>query len=231
MMRSTARLSRGSALAIMLTLILTLMQPPSAVAQTLYISDVLTVPLRSGPSTGHRILHRGLPSGTPLQRLGEDAAAGFTHVRTANGTEGWLETQFLVSEPIARDQLEAARNRATRLQREMTELRQRFDLVTAARAETTAANETLEGRVRELEAELAEIRIVSAGALEQNAENRQLRDLNEMLRVEVDGLVGDIRALEVNQQQRWLLSGGGLVVGGLVLGAWLKGRSRSSGWA
>jgi hypothetical protein len=40
-----------------------------------------------------------------------------------------------------------------------------------------------------------------------------------------------MRVLEANQQQRWLLSGGGLVLGGLLLGAWLKSRSRSSsGW-
>ena len=33
-------------------------------AATMYISDELTVPLRRGPTNGHRIIHAGLPSGT-----------------------------------------------------------------------------------------------------------------------------------------------------------------------
>jgi SH3 domain protein len=202
-----------------------------AAAQTFYISDVLTVPLRSGPSNAHRILHSGLASGTELQRLGEDAEAGFTRVRTPNGTEGWLPTQYLVREPIARIQLDAAVTRAERLRQDMTELRRSFDEVTAARTQSDTANVELQSRVRELESELVEIRQVSAAALDQHAENRQLKDLNQRLRAEVDGLVGEIRELEANQQQRWLLSGGGLVLGGLVLGAWLKTRSRRNGWA
>ena len=60
-------------------------QSLAAVGDVNYISDVLTVPLRSGPSTAHRILHRGLPSGTQLTILAVDEEAGFTQVRTASG--------------------------------------------------------------------------------------------------------------------------------------------------
>jgi SH3 domain protein len=206
--------------------------PASALAAaggTIYVTDVMTVPLRTGPSNAHRILHRGLPSGTALQRLGEDETAGFTHVRLDNGTEGWLPTQFLVSEPIARDRLETAVGRAVRLEADLTELRRRYQDSTAARAQTDAASGELQARVLELESELIEIRQVSAAALDQHTENRHLRELNQRLRDELDDLVGDIRELEANQQQRWLLSGGGLVFGGLVLGAWLS-RSRRSRW-
>ena len=77
----------------------------AAVAETMYISDSLTVPLRSGPSNSHRILHRGLASGTTMEVLERDEEAGFAHIRTERGTEGWLPMQYLVSEPIARDRL------------------------------------------------------------------------------------------------------------------------------
>ena len=56
---------------------------------TAYVSDELTVPLRRGPSNGHKIINI-LQSGTQLQILGEDQAAGFSNVRTPNGTEGWV---------------------------------------------------------------------------------------------------------------------------------------------
>jgi SH3 domain protein len=215
----------------LLIFVLVLFAAAPSAAQTLYVSDMLTVPLRSGPSTAHRILHRGLPSGTELTRLGEDAAAGFTRVRTATGTEGWLETQYLVNEPIARARLDAALSRASRLERDLGELRTRFQEATANHNQAEAAGAALQQRVAALEAELLEVRQVSAGALEQNVENQQLKALNQRLRAEIDDLVGEMRVLEANQQQRWLLSGGGLVLGGLLLGAWLKSRSRSSsGW-
>ncbi|MBA3614153.1 MAG: hypothetical protein H0W49_14835, partial [Nitrospirales bacterium] len=63
-------------------------QSLAAVGDVNYISDVVTVPLRSGPTTAHRILHRGLPSGTQLTILGTDEEAGFTQVRTNDGMEG-----------------------------------------------------------------------------------------------------------------------------------------------
>ncbi|TFG65971.1 MAG: TIGR04211 family SH3 domain-containing protein, partial [Nitrospirales bacterium] len=86
-------------------------QPLAAVGDVNYISDVLNVPLRSGPSTAHRIIHRGIPSGTQLTILATDEEAGFTQVRTAGGMEGWVTSQYLVREPIARDKLAAAEKR------------------------------------------------------------------------------------------------------------------------
>ena len=80
----------------------------TAQAETAWISDRLTVPLRSGPSNANRILHRGLPSGTRMEVLARDSDSGFVQIRTDRGTEGWLPEQYLVSEPIARDRLVAA---------------------------------------------------------------------------------------------------------------------------
>lgn len=62
-----------------------------ASAATVYISDELTVPLRSGPSGGHRIIHRGLPSGTQMEILDVNEEAGFTRIRTAR--HGGLDPQ------------------------------------------------------------------------------------------------------------------------------------------
>ena len=95
---------------VLLALLLVL-GPLSAFAATLYISDELTVPLRRGPSNGHKIINAALPSGLALEVLGEDTAAGFTQVRTPNGTEGWVPTQYLVNQPVAKDRLAAATKR------------------------------------------------------------------------------------------------------------------------
>ena len=92
-------------------------------AETAYISDRLTVPVRSGPSNANRILHRGLPSGTRLTILARDETSGFVQIRTDGGTEGWLPAQYLVSEPIARDRLVAANRRVDELTETIEKLR------------------------------------------------------------------------------------------------------------
>ncbi|HEY5645977.1 MAG TPA: TIGR04211 family SH3 domain-containing protein [Pseudomonadales bacterium] len=205
--------------------------PAAARAESAYISDVLTVPLRSGPSTSNRILHRGLPSGTRLEILGRDDGSNFVRVRTENGTEGWLPEQYLVNEPIARDQLAAANRRVEELRETVERQRQELAALGSSMGEADQSNADLSRQVAELQQELAEIRRVSAGAIAQAETNKELLALNERLRTEVDELVAGIAALETNVEERWLMIGGGLVLAGLILGIAIKSRPRRSAWS
>jgi SH3 domain protein len=202
-----------------------------AVAETAYISDSLTVPLRSGPSNANRILHRGLPSGTRLEVLARDDDSGFVQIRTDRGTEGWLPSQYLVDEPIARDKLIAANRRIRDLTETIDQLQGRLSELTSGKSASDASNAELGGQVQALEQELAEIKRISAGAIAQNETNKELLALNDRLRGEVDELVATINELEDNVRQRWLLIGGGLVLAGLILGVAIKARPRRSAWS
>ena len=191
-----------------------------ASAATMYISDQFTVPLRRGPSSSHKILHAGLPSGTALEVLGEDAAAGFTRVRTETGTEGWIQTQYLTNQPIARSQLAAAQRRIETLESQLRNLRG-----------TEGRANDLGKQTEKLQAELAEIRRVSATSIANYEENKQLKTGNQSLQTQVTQLTERVRQLERNAMLRWLLAGGGLVLLGLILGAWIKSRPKRSSWA
>jgi SH3 domain protein len=201
------------------------------VAATLYISDELFVPLRRGPSNAHKIIHKGLPSGTPLEVLGEDAAAGFTQVRMQNGTEGWVPTQFLSQQPAAKDRLAAANRRVETLETQLKTLRESYQEVRGAHGAVETRATELGKQTEQLQTELAEIRRVSANAVATHEENKQLKADNQSLQAQVTQLTERVRQLERNVMLRWLLAGGGLVLLGLILGIWLKSRTRRSGWA
>jgi SH3 domain protein len=203
----------------------------AASAATMYVSDQLTVPLRRGPSNTHKILHAGLPSGTPLEVLGEDAAAGFTHVRTANGTEGWIPTQYLSSEPIARDKLAAANRRVEALEQQLKTLRDTYQETRGARAQSEGRVTDLSKQTEKLQAELAEVRRISATSIANYEENKQLKASNQALQTQVTQLTARVQQLDRNVMLRWLLAGGGLVLLGLILGAWIKSRPKRSTWA
>jgi len=200
-------------------------------AATMYISDALTVPMRRGPSTSHRILHAGLPAGTALEVLGEDRNAGFTQVRTTNGTEGWVPTQYLTAEPIARDRLAAANRRVQTLEAEIKSLRENYQQTRGARTSAESRNADLEKQTKQLQAELAEIRRVSATSIAQYEENKALKAENADLKAKTTDLTARVQRLERSETLRFFLFGGGLVVIGFVIGAVIKSRPKRSTWA
>lgn len=215
---------------VLLALLLVL-GPLSAFAATMYISDELTVPLRRGPSNGHKIINAALPSGLALEVLGEDTAAGYTQVRTPNGTEGWVQTQYLSNQPVAKDRLAAANKRIETLEAQLKSTRDNYQDVRGARTEIEGRANDLTKENQRLQTELAELKRVSATAITQYQENKQLKTDNASLQTQVTQLSEQVHSLERNAVLRWFLAGGGLVLVGLILGAWIKSRPKRSSWA
>lgn len=202
-----------------------------AQSETAYISDELTVPLRSGPSGQHRILHQGLPSGTRLEILSVNEAAGFSEIRTSRGTEGWVRSQYLVSQPIAKMRLASA-------QRELSQAKQQLDKARAQVRELTQnsnsqanAIQASQERIEQLEAELAEIQRISAGAVEAYNNNITLTESNARLRDELDDLAEERNRLEAGAENQAILYGAGLIMIGLLAGLIIKSRPQRSAWS
>ena len=195
-------------------------------AETRFVSDVLYVPLRSGPSGEHRIIHFGLPSGTALEVLGEDESARFTQVRTVNGTEGWVPTQYLVNEPIASARLAQAETEIERLESLLAGDTSTLTVELEEARNEAARNAESAATVRALEAELEEIRRVSASAIATQEENLKLSEAHAELRRERDDLVAQTEELQGDVELRWMLVGGGMVLAGLLIGVWVGSRSR-----
>lgn len=213
-----------------LFVLLTLMAA-SSVAVTLYISDQLTVPLRRGPSNGHKIINAALPSGMALEVLSEDKAAGFTQVRTPGGTDGWVPTQYLTTQPAARDQLAAATKRVQALEAQLKSTKENFQDTRSAQSQAERRNSDLEKQAQQLQVQLDEVKRVSATSLAQYEENKRLKAENQQLHAQVTDLSGKVNQLQNHTQLNWLLGGGALVLLGLILGAWIKSRPKRSTWA
>jgi SH3 domain protein len=214
-----------------LVALLMLTMSMTAVSATLYISDELTVPLRRGPSNQHKIVNAALPSGTALEVLGEDQAAGFTQVRTPNGNEGWVPTQFLTNEPAARDRLAAATKRVQALEAELKNIKETYQDTRAARTDAEKRSTSLDQQTKQLQNELAQIKQVSANSIAHFEENKQLKTQTTELQAQVTELTASVQQLQRNMYLRFFLGGGALVLVGLTLGAWIKSRPKRSTWA
>ncbi|NIW24577.1 MAG: TIGR04211 family SH3 domain-containing protein [Gammaproteobacteria bacterium] len=186
-------------------------------SQTLYVTDELVITVRTGPSTQNSII-RNLNSGDEVTVLEETDDGTYVRVRTDTGAEGWALRRYLITTPIARNQLQTAerelaqaRDRVTELETVIADLSGQLDTITQRMEEAETAATTLN-------TELVDVRSVSANAL-------TIRDRNENLRreaIEKDRLVDELTtqnaALTSRASREWFVVGAGVLATGIVLG-------------
>jgi SH3 domain protein len=163
--------------------------------------------------------------------LSVNDTAGFTEVRTSGGTEGWIRSQYLVTEPIAKHRLTEALRQADRLQRELAQAKsQASDLASKGR-EQAQTNAQDQARIEELQQQLTDLQRISAGAVAQNDENRKLLEINQRLQDELDDIAEERNRLADNAENQAILIGAGLILLGLIAGALIKSRPQRSAWS
>lgn len=197
-----------------------------------YVSDKLFIQLRSGPTNEHRIL-KVLQSGEHLVFLEESGE--FTRVKTSKGVEGWVRTQYLENEPIAKEMLILANRDLENLQAELNtaneqrqQLQAELEAVKSERATSNRSNS-------ELEDELERIRSVSENAIALDERVRKLTTSNQELALQAETLSAENEQLRNDSRITYLLYGGALVVAGILAGIILPNvrsrRSNNGGWA
>jgi len=217
-------------------LAMTLLCLPAANAQdTQYISDMVLVPVRSGAGYDYRIVNRGLPSGTALLVVGQSDDGEWTEVETRGGTRGWIPTQYLQQEPPAgllindmRLELEQVRGERDRVASQLNQ----------SSSEVNEADETivsLNTRLESTEAELTEVKRVSAAALDLDLMNQQLVAELESERSEADLLRLENVRLRERIANNQMMDGALAVLLGVILAVvaprlWPK-KNRQTGWS
>lgn len=204
-----------------------------AFAETVYIRDELYVPLRGGQSPEHRILHRGIKSGTPLELIEENEETGYSKVRMEDGLEGWIQTQYLQDEPVAADLLQRARREMSNLREQHQQSLSRIGELETENSELQEANNALREQMRALSEDLNEVTELASDEVAINQENLGLKEKNRLLQNELDTLTRSNAELRDESERQWFLLGAGVVFAALLLGFLLARRiytRRGGGW-
>jgi SH3 domain protein len=192
----------------------------TAVADDAWVSDQFEVMLRSGPSTSNAI-ERMLPSGTALELLESDAESGYSRVRTAAGTEGWVLSRYLMNEPSAREQLQRLSSRLSNANATGSSLTEQLNAVKGEHDAATSRIAALEREKRALEQQLAEIKRTAANVLAIDSHNKDLNEQLDSARIEVATLEQQNRELSGQTTRYWFVAGACVLLGGMLLGLWL----------
>lgn len=203
--------------------------------ETQYISDMVLVPVRSGAGANYRIVNRGLPSGTALLVFSQSDDGEWAEIETRGGTRGWIPTQYLQKDPPAgllindlRLELEQVRGERDRV---VSQLNQ-------SSTEATEADETiveLQSTLDSTQAELTEVKRVSAAALDLDLLNQQLVAELESERSDADLLRLENVRLRERIANNQILDGAMAVLLGVILAIvaprlWPK-KKRQDGWS
>ena len=201
-------------------------------ANTAYVTDELEITLRTGESTGHRIV-RMLPTGEKLTVLGTNPDSGYTKVRTSTGAVGYVLSRQLVDTPVARDRLAAAEAEVNALKAAPGELSSRLAKLREEHSQLQKAHAELNQAKQTVDQEFAALKRTANNAVRIANERNELRKQVASLTREVEDIKQQNRELENKTAQNWFLIGAGVVVGGILLGLilpHLRMRRRKSSW-
>jgi SH3 domain protein len=185
-------------------LLLLLLVTTTAQAETRYISDQLEIQLFSGEGVEHPVVTT-LPIGEKVELLSSSSDSGFSKIRAADGTTGYLLTRQLMDSPGVCKQQTAPRS-------------QKPDKANPDSAKWAAMVRQLKKERNQLQLELEEFRRTSGSAVQTANERRNLRKKVAALTWEVENLKLEKRELENDRAHSWFLVGAAVLILGIVAG-------------
>lgn len=190
-------------------------------AEVVWVSDQFEIMMRTGPSTDNAIKLM-LSSGRQLEVLERDENLGFTKIRTAGGTEGWVLSRYLVSEPSAREQLAILNNQLISANADATSIGLQLNVIKGKYDDTRQQIRALENDNTRLESELTEIKRTAANVLSIDSRNKELQQKLTDAEIKVSIIEQENLKFSNQKFQYWFLSGAMVLLVGIFLGLWLR---------
>lgn len=216
-------------------LLLAIIGPASmASAETMYVSDELTVPMRSGTSDQYRIVSF-LPSGAALEVLEPSPDGSYQHVKTGD-KDGWVKTEQLMKAPAARDQLVTLNQRIESLKAQLKQSGNSIAGLNTQIKQLENDKRALEKNRDDLNASLNQLKQVAAHPVEIAQKNRALEDKLAGLNAEYSAVQTENEHLRNRDLKEWFMIGGGVSLISLFFGLiipnikWRKRDSWSGGF-
>ena len=186
-------------------------------AKTVYVSDELNVPMRSGASNGHRIV-KFLKSGTALTVLSASDDDKFIEVEISGGKTGWVAAENIMDIPSARDRLVSVNKKLAKTRQENKELKGSITELKSEIKQLKNEKAELHNERTNLSNSLDDLKITAANPLSLSKKNKQLKKDLEKAEANVAMLEKDNQQLRSNVMQEWFMIGGAVSIGSLILG-------------
>lgn len=190
----------------------------TAIAEEIrYVSDKLIITIRTGPSIQNKIV-RKIDSGARLEVFDTSDDGKYSQIRTKNGVEGWVLSQYLIEEPIAAHRLRRAEKNLVRAQEKASQLETRVKGLNDQIKELKTENTRLIKNSREMKSEITSISKAASRPIELDRENKELRESLGKISTELQVVSNQYQKIKDSDQQEWFIIGAGVLLAGMLLG-------------
>ena len=195
----------------------------SAQAESMYVTDVLKVDLRTGPSTGYKII-KMVESGEKIELI--EPGQDWSLVRLNDGKEGWILNRYMKSD-------ETSKIKLVKLESEHSTLKAKVNSIFEENSELKTENKKLDSELSDTKKELERFRNDYESLKADSAEFLTLqsnfqkvsKQLSEQTQ-KSNELEKQVSSLEVSYYIKWFLAGSGVLLVGFVLGISTKRQRR-----
>lgn len=201
---------------ILIACLSAMVAPMYVQAETNYVSDHLVITVRTGQGTEYQII-KTLGSGEHVEVL-ETSDNGYSHIRTRDGTEGWVRSQYLKSEPTAREQLNVVEAQLNKANSELKKIKESYAALKAEHIVLSKSQKALSSENKKLESELAHINEVAKKPIMLERLNKTLQQNNVSLEKDLQRLKQENYSLNDRSQREWFIVGALVLFGGILLG-------------
>lgn len=195
----------------------------SASAETMYVTDVLRLKLRSEPNDGGEV-EQVILSGQALEVVSETDT--WARVRLPDGAEGWVPIRYLTADRTARLKLDRLEGRFDSQKTELAALR-------SENIQLKRENSRLQTELSQKSRQAEEARKAYDALKEESTDYLQLKSEHQRTlkkaseqSTQVLGLEKELTRLETQRLVRWFLAGAGVLLLGIVIGFSAKRQRR-----
>jgi SH3 domain protein len=194
-------------------------------AETKYVSEGLTITLRTGPGADRKIISM-LPVGRAVEVVtpGEE----WTEVMLSNGKQGWALTRYLTAK-------EPASRVLARLQQQYARLSNDYDSLKQRSTQLSSEGKGLAGELAETQQALSKLTQEHETLIKESKEFLSLKAKyakaikeSKQARTEADEIKEQYKELSYSEVKTGMLIGGGMIVLGFLAGYILKRPKRRS---
>ncbi|MDG4812895.1 TIGR04211 family SH3 domain-containing protein [Hydrogenovibrio sp. 3SP14C1] len=198
---------------------------------THYVTDSIEIPFRSQPGYKYKIL-RMLKSGTKVTILevNDDGWARLIYNYKGDDIEGWMPSSVLQSQPIAKVEVQKQDRKIAKIEKELNQLNLEKNTLQSRFNDTAKELKEVKQDNFELNKQLEEIKAISGNAIQLNNENKQMVQQIEKLNNENAIMKEQIDQAKDVVQRQWFLTGGGVLLLGLLLGRFFRIPNRKNKW-
>lgn len=186
-------------------------------AETRYVSDQLSIPMRSGASSKHRIV--SFPKSGMLLNVQETSEDGvYLRVITPDGKQGWVEKQYSMRQPSARDRIVVANKKLEKSIAQVKDLEQQISTLETQNKELSAELKQNQREIKSQESSMEKLRRVSANPVALANKNRILEDQLSQLTESNTLLAEENIRLADESTKDWFMLGAAVSLGSLLFG-------------